>query len=128
MWQAVQIKEIRQSPPNFNSPPYYHKPVTVYSSTANAEITIAPQSTPESPDMLSKEKQFLFLLINGLIKTNRWGNIFWEHFVVQIIGSVIFFGANTLHCNWVCAAEREGWAGEEEWHRFSAISIVLSPI
>lgn len=74
----------------------------ICTSATNAEITIALQSTPESQGMLGKEKQFLFLLINGLIKPNRWGNIFWEHSVVQIMGSVIFFGANTSQCNWVC--------------------------
>jgi hypothetical protein len=34
--------------------------VIVHSLTTNAERTITPQSTPESPDMLGKEKQFLF--------------------------------------------------------------------
>lgn len=47
-------------PSNLSSLPYYRKLVIVCSSTSNAEITIAPQSTPESPDMLSTEKQFLF--------------------------------------------------------------------
>lgn len=50
---------VRQSP-NFSSPPFHHKPAVVHSSIANSEITTAPQSTPESPDMLSKENQFLF--------------------------------------------------------------------
>lgn len=48
------------NPPNISSSLYYHKLVTVCGSTTNAEITVASQSSPESPDMLSIEKQFLF--------------------------------------------------------------------
>lgn len=47
-------------PPHLSLAPSYHKLVRVHSSTTNAKITIAPQSAPESPDTLSKEKQFLF--------------------------------------------------------------------
>lgn len=51
---------INNLPPNFKFTPYYYELVRVCSSNTNAKITIAPQSTPESPDILSKEKQFLF--------------------------------------------------------------------
>lgn len=115
-------------PPNLSSLPYCHCPRASCSPTTNAEITIASRGTPASTNTLSKKikkkksSNFYFLLINGLIKPNGWGNILWDHSVVRITGSVIFLGVDTSRCVWACTGRR---GDEEAWHRFPVKGSIL---